>query len=59
MNPPFSNADDHFLKAWEIAENTDIVCLMNAETIRNPYSQKRQLVNRIIEDNGGSVEYRG
>lgn len=58
MNPPFSNADDHFLKAWEIAENTDIVCLMNAETIRNPYSQKRQLVNQIIEDNGWSVEYR-
>jgi len=24
MNPPFSNADDHFIKAWEIAENTDI-----------------------------------
>lgn len=57
MNPPFSNGDEHFLKAWEIWENTDIVCLLNAETIRNPYSEKRKLVNRIIEDNWGSIEY--
>jgi len=58
MNPPFSNGDEHFLKAWEIAENTDIVCILNAETIRNPYSEKRKLVQRIIEDNKGSVEFR-
>lgn len=57
MNPPFSNGDDHFLKAWEISENTDIVCLLNAETIRNPYSQKRKLIKQIIEDNGWTVEY--
>ena len=57
MNPPFSNGDEHFLKAWDIAENTDIVCLLNAETIRNPYSEKRKLVERIIKDNNGSVTY--
>lgn len=57
MNPPFSNWDEHFLKAWEISENTDIVCILNAETIRNPYSQKRQLVKRIIEDNNGTIEF--
>lgn len=56
MNPPFSNWDEHFLKAWEIAENTDIVCLLNAETIRNPYSQKRKLVQHIVESHG-TVEY--
>jgi hypothetical protein len=56
MNPPFSNGDEHFLKAWEISENTDIVCLLNAETIRNPYSQKRKLIKQIIESHG-TVEY--
>lgn len=57
MNPPFSNGDDHFLKAWEIANDTTIVCLLNAETIRNPYSKSRQLVAKIIEDNNWTVEY--
>ena len=32
---------------------------MNAETIDNPYSEKRKLLARIIEDNGGTVEYLG
>lgn len=44
MNPPFSNGDEHLLKAISIAEKTGskIVCLLNAETIRNPYSNKRK-----------------
>ena len=58
MNPPFSNGDEHFLKAWEIAENTDIVCLLNAETIKNPYTKSRQLLLKIIEDNDGTYEFR-
>ena len=57
MNPPFENGDAHFLKAWEISQNTTIVCLLNAETIRNPYSEKRKLITKILEDNGGTVEY--
>lgn len=57
MNPPFSNWDEHFLKAWDIAENTDIVCLLNAETIKNTYSEKRKLVERIIKDNNWTVTY--
>lgn len=57
MNPPFSNWVDHLLKAWEIAKNTKIVCLLNAETIRNPFSEKRKLLLKIIEDNSGEIEY--
>ncbi len=57
MNPPFSNGDEHVLKAWSIIENGDIVCLLNAETIRNPYSERRKLLTKIIEDNKGTVEY--
>ena len=52
MNPPFSNGDDHLLHAWETLENGEIVCLLNKETINNPYSASRQLLGKIIEDNG-------
>lgn len=56
MNPPFSNGADHFLKAWEILEEGSLICLLNAETIRNPFSEKRDLLNKVISDNGGTVE---
>ena len=55
MNPPFDKGAEHLLKAWEIAQNTDIVCLLNAETIRNPCTANRQLLAKIIEDNNGKV----
>lgn len=56
MNPPFDNGDAHLLKAWEIATNTKIICLLNAETIRNPYSKTRQALKAIIEQHW-TVEY--
>ena len=58
MNPPFSNGDEHLLHAWEIMQTGDICCLLNAETIKNPYTQKRKLLKQIVEQNG-SVEYLG
>lgn len=58
MNPPFSNGDEHLLHAWNIMKNGDIVCLLNAETIDNPYTQRRKLLKTIIEQNG-TVEYLG
>lgn len=58
MNPPFNNGDEHLLKAWEIMNTGDIVCLLNAETINNPYTKKRQLLLNIINENG-TVEYLG
>jgi len=60
MNPPFSNWVDHLLKAWEISKKwTEIVCLLNNETIKNPYSKKRQTLLKIIEDNGWTIENLG
>lgn len=56
MNPPFDNWDEHLLKAWEIAKNTTIVCLLNAETVKNPYTAKRKVLKAII-DEFGTVEY--
>jgi hypothetical protein len=48
MNPPFSNGEKHFLKAWGIARNTEIVCLLNAENINNPYSESRKLIIKDV-----------
>lgn len=59
MNPPFSNGDEHLLKAWNVvADGGEVVCLLNEETIKNPFSEKRKLLQRIIEDHG-NVEYLG
>lgn len=57
MNPPFDNWDEHLLKAWEVARNTKIVCILNAETIRNPFSAKRKLLKNIVEQHG-TVEFK-
>lgn len=58
MNPPFSNGAKHLLKAWQLLKSGNIVCLLNAETINNPYTKERQLLASIIEENG-SIEYLG
>ncbi|GAB4527942.1 MAG: hypothetical protein OHK0046_46270 [Anaerolineae bacterium] len=53
MNPPFSNGVDHLLYAWELlAGGGDLVCLLNAETLRNPYTEKRRLLARLIDQHG-------
>lgn len=57
MNPPFSKGAEHLLKAIEIAENTQVTCLLNAETIRNPHTSKRKELAALIEKYNGEVEY--
>lgn len=59
MNPPFSNGDEHLLKAISIAEKTGskIICLLNAETIKNPYSNKRKLLLNTLEKYNAYIEY--
>ena len=59
MNPPFSNGDEHLLKAIEIAKKTGskIICLLNAETIRNPYSNKRKLLTNTLEKYNAEIEF--
>lgn len=58
MNPPFSKGTEHLLRAWEMLKGGDIACLLNAETLRNPCTKKRELLSRIIEEHG-SVEWLG
>jgi predicted RNA methylase len=58
MNPPFRNGDKHLLKAIEIMYNGQIICILNAETIRNPNTANRRLLSQKIEDLGGVITYK-
>lgn len=59
MNPPFSNGDEHLLKAISMQKSLggQIVCLLNAETIRNPYTNRRKLLNSILGEYGATIKF--
>jgi len=52
MNPPFADGDKHLLRAWDLLPSGEIVCLLNAETINNPFSATRKLLLNIIAEHG-------
>ena len=56
MNPPFNDGLDHLTHAWQIASRwdgqCDIVCLLNSETLKNPYTQKRMDLLELIRRHG-------
>lgn len=55
MNPPFSNADKHILKAWEVAPGgCEIVAICNAQTIENDYTRTRKQLLSTINSYGNS-----
>jgi hypothetical protein len=58
MNPPFSEGAKHLLKAWSFLHCGEIVCLLNEETIKNPYTEERKRLAQIIQQ-FGDVEYLG
>ena len=51
MNPPFADGDKHLLKAISLQERYGgvIVCILNAETIRNPYTNSRKELCSILK----------
>ena len=58
MNPPFSAADKHLLKAIEMQERGgQIVCLLNAETLRNPYTLSRKELVKQLKKYHATVRY--
>lgn len=59
MNPPFDYGYKHFLKAWDISHNTEIRCLLPESHITNPSNKEMELVNKIISENNGTIEYLG
>jgi predicted RNA methylase len=58
MNPPFSNGDMHLLKALEVQKDGgEIVCLLNAETVRNLCTNSRQILWRELNRHGAKITY--
>ena len=58
MNPPFSEGAAHLLKAISLMRyGGKIVCLLNKETIENPYTNERKLLLTKIEELNAEIEY--
>lgn len=50
MNPPFSEGAKHVLKAIDLLKNGgQLVAIINAETLNNPYSKERKLLCEKLE----------
>lgn len=58
-NFPFSDGDRHLQKALQLQEQYggDIICLVNAETIRNPFSNIRKAIVAKLTEYDASIEY--
>lgn len=56
MNPPFQAGAQHVLHAWDILWDGEIVAILNAETLWNPYSKERKYLAQLIETHG-SVQF--
>lgn len=59
MNPPFSDGDAHLLHALELIGRTggQVRCLLNAETIRNPHTNRRKLLLEKLNAMGAEITY--
>lgn len=58
MNPPFAEGDRHLLKALDMQKDGgNIVCLLNAETILNPYTATRQLLSRKLQELDAEISF--
>lgn len=58
MNPPFSDGDKHLLKALDmVKDGGQVVCLLNAQTLKNPFSYGRQQLVNKLHELGASIEY--
>ncbi|WP_103737848.1 DUF4942 domain-containing protein [Diaphorobacter sp. LR2014-1] len=56
MNPPFSKGAEHVLHAWDCLYDAELVAIVNAQTIKNPFSvERRRLVDLIAKH--GNVEF--
>lgn len=58
MNPPFSEGDKHLLKALEMMKNGgQVVCLLNSETLKNPYSNSRKELLQKLKQLDAEIKY--
>lgn len=59
MNPPFADGDNHLLKAISMQEKMGgkIICILNAETLRNLCTRSRTELAKKIKDHNGTVKF--
>lgn len=59
MNPPFSNGCKHLLKALEMQQRNGgaVICLLNAETLKNECNNERIMLNRMLEEYNADIQY--
>ena len=58
MNPPFDNGAAHLLKALELMQRGGtICCILNAETLRNCYTEQRRELAAKLKAYGAEIEF--
>lgn len=58
MNPPFDEGDKHLLKALDMQKDGGaIISLLNAETLKNPYSNERKDLVQKLNEYNAKIEY--
>lgn len=56
MNPPFAQGAEHLLYAMELCQSGgQIACILNAETLRNPYTNNRKLLVKKLREYGATI----
>lgn len=58
MNPPFSEGDKHLMHALNmIKDGGTVICILNAETLRNCHTNLRKLLRQRLDELGAKIEY--
>lgn len=58
MNPPFDQGAEHLLKAIGLMQHGGtIACILNAETLKNPYTIKRQELMKELKKYDAEVRF--
>lgn len=59
MNPPFSSGCKHLLKALEMQQRNGgaVVCILNAETLKNPCTNERRDLQRKLTEYNAKIEF--
>jgi hypothetical protein len=58
MNPPFSCGDRHLLHALKFVKGGgQLVCLLNAETLKNPFTNIRQDLSRRLSELKADIRF--
>lgn len=58
LNPPFNEGDKHLEKALDIQKNGgNIICILNAETIDNPCTNRRKALIQKLEKYQADISY--